>query len=121
MHRLKELFWCAISFCMSVSALGQDMVMFRADARHSGIYDTVGLAKYSKVKWKFHTGGQVISSPAVVGDTLYVGSTDHNLYAINLDSGTLKWKFKTGGRVNFARGRWWGGLFRQLRCVLLRG
>jgi eukaryotic-like serine/threonine-protein kinase len=36
----------------------------------------------------------------VAGDTVYVGSGDHNLYAINLDAGTLKWKFKTGGRVN---------------------
>ncbi|HVH89608.1 MAG TPA: PQQ-binding-like beta-propeller repeat protein [Terriglobales bacterium] len=27
------------------------------------------------------------------------GSNDHNLYAIEAESGTLKWKFKTGSRV----------------------
>ena len=85
---------------VAASAFGQNAVMFRADARHSGIYDAVGVPQYSKVKWKFPTRGQVISSPAVAGDTVYVGSGDHHLYAINLEAGTLKWKFKTGGRVS---------------------
>jgi outer membrane protein assembly factor BamB len=44
--------------------------------------------------------GQVVSSPAIVGDTVYVGSNDRNLYAINLGDGTLKWKFKTDSRVS---------------------
>ncbi len=74
--------------------------MFRADPHHSGVYDAVGVPKYSEVKWKFHTNGQVISTPAVVGNTLYVGSEDGNLYAIDLSDGTLKWKFRTKGRVN---------------------
>jgi len=51
------------------------------------------------VKWKFHTHGQVLSSPAVVGDTVYVGCTDPNLYAVDREAGTLKWKFETGSRV----------------------
>ena len=29
-----------------------------------------------------------------------MGSTDHNLYAVDVNSGTLKWKFTTNGRVN---------------------
>jgi outer membrane protein assembly factor BamB len=74
--------------------------MFRADPEHSGIYSAAGVPQYSKLKWKFHTNGQVISSPTVSGDTVYVGSTDSYLYAINLGDGSLKWKFKTKGRVN---------------------
>ena len=101
MVHVKSSLWNAVVLLhVAVTALCQDAVMFRADARHSGLYDAAGVPKYSKVKWRFQTGGQVISSPAVVGDTVYVGSADHNLYAINLDAGTLKWKFKTGGRVN---------------------
>ena len=101
MVHVKSSLWNAVVLLhVAVTALCQDAVMFRADARHSGIYDAAGVPKYSKVKWRFQTGGQVISSPAVVGDTVYVGSADHNLYAINRDAGTLKWKFKTGGRVN---------------------
>ena len=38
--------------------------------------------------WKFETGGPVISSPAIGSDgTVYVGSFDKKLYAINGKSG----------------------------------
>ncbi len=74
--------------------------MFRKDAAHTGIYHAVGVPKYSAIKWKFHTHGRVYSSPAVVAGVAYVGSTDHNLYAINLSDGSQKWKFKTGSAVN---------------------
>ena len=47
-------------------------------------------------KWDFKAGGGVISSPAVgIDGTIYVGSKDRNLYAINPD-GTKKWEFITG-------------------------
>lgn len=51
------------------------------------------------LKWMFTTGGDIYSSPAIGRDgTIYVGSFDNNLYAINTD-GTLKWKFTTGGDI----------------------
>jgi outer membrane protein assembly factor BamB len=41
----------------------------------------------------------VFSSPAVgANGTIYVGSLDRNVYALNPD-GTQKWKFVTGGTV----------------------
>ena len=50
-------------------------------------------------KWAFKTGSYVQSSPAIGSDgTIYVGSYDDNLYAINPD-GTKKWEFKTNGNV----------------------
>ena len=40
------------------------------------------------------------SSPAIGTDgTVYIGSTDHKLYAINGKSGVKKWEFETGGSV----------------------
>ena len=61
----------------------------------------VGLAQFGvSAKWVFPTGGSVFSSPAIGADgTLYVGSSDGNLYAINSD-GTQKWAFLTGGSVS---------------------
>ena len=73
--------------------------MFRGNPQHTGVYDAAGVPQFTKIKWQFHTGGQVLSSPAVAGDTLYVGSSDHFLYALDLAAGTLKWKFKTGSRI----------------------
>ncbi|BDU51056.1 hypothetical protein HLVA_16250 [Haliovirga abyssi] len=49
----------------------------------------------SKLKWSYKTGDWV-SSPAIGSDgTIYVGSSDNKLYAINPD-GTLKWSYLTG-------------------------
>ncbi len=50
-------------------------------------------------KWVFKTGSFVESSPAVGADgTIYVGSWDFNVYAVNPD-GTQKWAFQTGGMM----------------------
>jgi outer membrane protein assembly factor BamB len=45
------------------------------------------------------SGNYVFSSPTLGADgTIYVGSYDHKLYAIN-PNGTLKWSYVTGGSV----------------------
>jgi len=69
--------------------------MFRGDLQHTGVYGAPGVPKLNGIKWKFHTGGRMISSPTVVNGVAYVGSTDGNLYAIDSGSGALKWKFET--------------------------
>ena len=59
----------------------------------------------SKVKvatpiWEFETGHRVDTSPAIGSDgTVYVGSLDNKLYAINGKSGGKLWEFETGGEV----------------------
>jgi outer membrane protein assembly factor BamB len=81
------------------SPLFAQQAMFRGNPQHTGVYDGPGVQQFTKIKWQFHTDGQVLSSPAVAGGTLYVGSADHHLYALDLAAGTLKWKFKTEARV----------------------
>ena len=73
--------------------------MFRGGPQHTGVYDASGVPQSARLKWKFHTNAQVLSSPAISGGTLFVGSSDHYLYALDLASGNLSWKFKTGGRI----------------------
>jgi outer membrane protein assembly factor BamB len=73
--------------------------MFRGNPSHTGVYEAPGVPKLTGVKWRFHTNGYIISSPAVATGTAYVGSTDGSLYALELASGTQKWKFKTEARV----------------------
>jgi len=52
------------------------------------------------LQWAYPTGGNVYSSPALASDgTIYVGSNDTKLYAINAN-GTLKWAYTTGGSVS---------------------
>src|SRR5512146_1658457 len=96
---MKRLLISSLLALCSLSSMAQDAPMFRGNLQHSGVYNAPGIAKLTGVKWKFHTSGRVISSPAVVNGVVYVGSTDCNLYAIDLASGTQKWKFETKGWV----------------------
>lgn len=53
----------------------------------------------SSLVWDFPTDGGVYSSPVVDDSTLYIGSNDSCLYALNKENGRLKWKFRTGGEI----------------------
>jgi outer membrane protein assembly factor BamB len=51
--------------------------------------------------WIVQTGGPIgFSSPMVFGSTLYVGSHDNDLYALNASTGALVWKTATGGVID---------------------
>ncbi len=81
-------------------------------------------AQSGALKWKFVTGGErrfeakgihglqpknqtiadqfdvFLSSPVVIKGTVYFGSGDGNLYAVDANSGELRWKFQTGDVVH---------------------
>ena len=94
MHR----FLAASLLLLCPQVYSQDAT-FRANPAHTGVYEAPGASTFHKIKWQFHTRGQILSSPAVAGNTVYFGSNDHHLYALDLESGAEKWKFKTEGRV----------------------
>jgi len=74
--------------------------MYRHDLQHMGRSSNKG-PDHPEVKWYFASGlySEVISSPAIAADgTIYVGSTDHNLYAIS-PNGTERWYFTTGAEI----------------------
>jgi outer membrane protein assembly factor BamB len=76
--------------------------MFRHNLNHTGLspYDTS--ANPGKLKWSFTTGFVILASPAIGSDgTIYVGSNNKNLNAINPD-GTEKWNFTTGDKVSYS-------------------
>ena len=72
--------------------------MFRGGPEHLGSY-TGPVPALDSVAWKFQTRGRVISSPAVSGGLVVVGSTDGSLYGLNRADGTQRWKFDTRGPV----------------------
>ena len=42
--------------------------------------------------WSAATGGPIRSSPTVAGGTVYVGSSDGDLYAFDATTGALLWQ-----------------------------
>jgi outer membrane protein assembly factor BamB len=54
---------------------------------------------FATVRWRYQTGDFVSGCPAIAADgTIYLGSCDDYLYAINAD-GSLKWRYKTGNSI----------------------
>jgi outer membrane protein assembly factor BamB len=64
------------------------------------VFSVIAFATPGDVKWSIATQGTVYSSPAIGHDgTIYVGSADSKLYAIN-PNGTIKWIFPTSGEIH---------------------
>ena len=85
--------FCAATFCQAQS-------MFRGDANHSGVYSGPEPRQFHRVKWKFPTGNRIVSSPVIQGKTIYFGSDDGNIYAVDAESGRQMWKCVTKGAVS---------------------
>ncbi len=47
------------------------------------------------LKWRYTTGLNVFSSPAVANEVVYVGSEDGHLYALNAKTGAKLWSYAT--------------------------
>jgi outer membrane protein assembly factor BamB len=73
--------------------------MFRGNAAHTGVYNTTGPRELKGIKWKFATGGKIISSPVADQGLIYFGSYDHSVYAVDAETGKQKWRFATHGPV----------------------
>ncbi|MDQ2180701.1 PQQ-binding-like beta-propeller repeat protein [Marinifilum sp. D714] len=58
-----------------------------------------GVYGQSQLLWDFSTQAGIYSSPTIDESTLYIGSNDSCLYALNKRNGSLKWKFKTRGEI----------------------
>ena len=82
----------------SVSAPGE-WAMFRGDLTRSGAAEPIGPPPAGELKWKFETGGPIRSSPALANGTIYIGSRDFSLYALDAETGEKKWEFQAESRI----------------------
>ena len=90
----------AVSLVTASADTDDDSAMFRGTPDHAGVYAARSAPALGSVRWKYKTGGRVLSTPLAVNDAVYFGSTDGSLYALNSGDGSLRWKFPTRGPVN---------------------
>ena len=57
---------------------------------------------YPYAEWKFHTGSQIISSPAFDNDNVYFGTIDGKIYGLSLSDGTEAWPAIETGKTIFS-------------------
>jgi outer membrane protein assembly factor BamB len=60
--------------------------------------------------WRFRSA-PIESSPLLQGKRLFVGSWDHNVYALNAQTGRKIWSFQTDDQVNTSAAYWKGRIF----------
>ena len=73
--------------------------MFRRHSEHTGRHPALDASsQLAGLKATFRVGGAVYSSAAAAGGILFVGSTNGNLRAVDLERGAEKWRFATEGR-----------------------
>jgi len=79
-----------------------DWVGWGRDAANSRYQPTPGLAAADvpklKLKWAFGFPGATLgySQPSIVGDRLFVGSSNGMLYSLNAKTGCIWWSYKIG-------------------------
>lgn len=86
----------AIGLALSMSAA--DWPMYRGQPALTGIASGKLPAQLTLL-WSFQTAGPVKSSAAIVGNRVFVGSNDRNLYALDFSSGKKLWAFTNSDAV----------------------
>jgi outer membrane protein assembly factor BamB len=89
---------CLLLISMLITpAFAADWSMFRNDVSHSGYTGDVINAPPS-LKWTKDLGFETDSSPVIVNDVLYIGST-FGIFALDAKTGIELWRYHTNGFV----------------------
>lgn len=97
--------WLAAATAAVASVAAQDdkpeasWPFYRGDSSLRGVASgTIGTDL--ELAWTFATEGPILSSPVVADGTVFFGSSDQSVYAVDLEHGTKKWSFPTDDLVD---------------------
>lgn len=91
--------FAAVLLLAPQSLLPQATPMFRGDAAHTGVSAAPMFRGQGGILWRYHTEGAIRGSPAVTSTTVFVGSGDGTLSALDRRSGRPRWRFDAGDAV----------------------
>ena len=80
----------------------EDWHTFMNDLDFSGVSPDESLAPPLELLWKFKTGGPLHASPVIANGTVYIGSTDGKLYALDAKQWGIKWVFDVGDAIRYS-------------------
>lgn len=84
---------------------------FRADLPNTGNYDDGGTRPQPVEYWQFNTGSLITGSPVVHEGTVFFGSANGKVYALDAGTGTRLWAVQTGAAGFSGPAAWNGTLF----------
>jgi len=100
----------AALFCLSLNTPAEQIPQFRGNLQNTGVFDGPA-PRYGRIKWKFRTGGIVVSSPVVYERIVYFGGSDAFFYAVDVKTGELIWKYRTEDKIWAGSAVYGGGVY----------
>jgi len=96
-------FLSALVLCVAVvplaRAAAEPPAMWRGDPAGTGRQEAASVPGIAAVRFTYEAGSPIRSSPVRRAGTLYVGSSDGTLAALDAATGAPRWRFKAGGAI----------------------
>lgn len=104
LRMMRNVFYLiAFTFSTTLNAqqkVTQSPLAFRYQSDRGPGSDSETYRPLGDLKWRFKTGGKIVSSPVIHQGLALIGSADGNLYAIDIKTGREQWRYKTAGPVH---------------------
>jgi outer membrane protein assembly factor BamB len=84
-----------LTLLIAFEPASQDWPQFRGDKLQSGYLAKATFPEKPELLWKITVPEGVDSTAAIIGNTVYLGTVDGHLLALNLKDGTTQWKYAT--------------------------
>jgi len=97
-NTVKKITGLLLVLLLVTPAFAADWSMFKNDISHSG-YTADAVNPPPALEWTKNIGFETDSSPVVVNDILYIGTT-FGLHALDVRSGKELWRYHTNGFLN---------------------
>jgi len=78
---------------LSAAMTFSDWPQYRGEPMARGVAAGQLVSK-PKLLWKQKVGDNLVSSPSIVGDSVYLGSGDNKVYALDRNTGERRWSFE---------------------------
>lgn len=76
-----------------------DLRMALGGPAHTGAQPGPGLTGDPRLKWNVSMAGEILASPVMVDDVIYIGTKSGFLLALEADSGHERWRFDLGNYI----------------------
>lgn len=87
------------AFYYKPSAHSASWPLFRATQERTGAISEQAASKLTPL-WKYEIQGEIISSPVVYKNMVYIGSRDGSVWGFDSDTGEAAWQYSTGGWID---------------------
>jgi outer membrane protein assembly factor BamB len=95
---MRKILYLLLLSMLITPAFAADWSMFKNDVSHSGYTDDAVNAPLT-LKWTKYLGSETDSSPVIVNDVLFIGST-FGVFALDAKTGKEIWRFQTESFVS---------------------